>query len=268
MQDPKLSTMDHLSTKSSVFHPTQLGAGGQQEIFRHMKRHYDRLGRVTAATDSSPPKSYKTSTLARDREKKHHVVDTFKLPVTSKFIEEHIQRQSQHSEMISLQTKDSDIQSILRHVPELRKNIKFKSKSETSLGTNELEVMADGKPEKEEVIPKKEKEILPREDKEVVLREEIPLTSRSLKTPLTPRTPLRNSEYRSNIVGTTEHDMEMKYLTFVSDITREILTSSISSDRALNMLFERHLNLNKGNLNESIMRMRVEELKIKLAIKS
>ena len=34
------------------------------------------------------------------------------------------------------------------------------------------------------------------------------------------------------------------------------------------MLFERHLNLNKGNLNESIMRMRVEELKIKLAIKS
>ena len=63
MQDPKLSTMDHLSTKSSVFHPTQLGAGGQQEIFRHMKRHYDRLGRVTAATDSSPPKSYKTSTL-------------------------------------------------------------------------------------------------------------------------------------------------------------------------------------------------------------
>ena len=65
--------------------------------------------------------------------------------------------------------------------------------------------MADGKPEKEEkVVPKKEEKILPREEKEVVLKEDIPLTSRSLKTPLTPRTPLRNSEYKSNILGTTE----------------------------------------------------------------
>lgn len=92
-------------------------------------------------------------------------------------------------------------------------------------------------------------------------------------TPLSrQKTPVNNANtenLNTNIIlGTTEHDMELKYLTFVSDITREILTSSVSSDRALNMLFERHVALNKGKLNESIMRMRIEELKIKLSITS
>ena len=46
------------------------------------------------------------------------------------------------------------------------------------------------------------------------------------------------------------------------------LNLKLSFLRALNMLFERHVAQNKGNLNESIMRMRLEELKTKLSIKS
>ena len=63
MEEPKLSSMTHLGTKSSVFQPTQLGAGGQQEIFRHMKRHYEKLDRVSAATDTTPPTTFTSSTL-------------------------------------------------------------------------------------------------------------------------------------------------------------------------------------------------------------
>ena len=41
--DMDIKDAGHLTTKSSVFQPTQMGAGGQQEIIRHMSRHYDRV---------------------------------------------------------------------------------------------------------------------------------------------------------------------------------------------------------------------------------
>ena len=72
MEEPNLSSMTHLGTKSSVFQPTQLGAGGQQEIFRHMKRHYDRLDRVTAVTDTTPPRAFTKSTLGKLALNKNH----------------------------------------------------------------------------------------------------------------------------------------------------------------------------------------------------
>ena len=65
MEEVKLSKISHLCTKSSVFQPTRMNTGGQQEVYRHMKRHYDRLKTVAPATDTSPPRSMVSSTLCK-----------------------------------------------------------------------------------------------------------------------------------------------------------------------------------------------------------
>ena len=59
-----LKDTSHLSTKSSTFHPVQMKAGAQQEIMRHMVRHYDKLKRVTCKFLSIPPSFYLSLSLS------------------------------------------------------------------------------------------------------------------------------------------------------------------------------------------------------------
>lgn len=211
-----------------------------------MKRHYEKLDRVSAATDTTPPTTFTSSTLARDRKRKHPLVDNFKIPMTSKLLQNQLTTESTRSDLISLPTKDSDVQSILRRMPELQSIVKLKSGGETEKGAWK---------------PMKEKEFSDWEGG----------NNMSLIQPTNEmRSENRNKLEKTSktIVSFTDHDLEAKYLKFVSDITKDVLASSISSDRALNMLFERHIAQNKTQLNEAIMRARVRDLKVKLNIKS
>jgi len=299
----------HLTTKSSVFQPTQMGAGGQQEIIRHMSRHYDRVTKATAVTDTSPPKSYKNSTLVRDRVKKQPI-DQQKYASPIKV---NLDKFEQCNDMITLTTNDSDVKSILRHVPSLRKKLKpgMDSVSESdSLNTAALEHLArDGSPRASDraSTAKSAVSITTQEcrelakgivtsayNKEVAAagssrrftpkskdRPDPPRTPTNPPTPRTPTNPptprtqsnMNNTVYKGsrsniNLISTfdTRRDDETLYLQFVADITQEIVTTGLTSDRALKMLFERHTAQNKTVLREDEMVRRIDELKIKLNI--
>jgi len=290
----------HLTTKSSVFQPTQMGAGGQQEIIRHMSRHYDRVTKATAVTDTSPPKSYKNSTLARDRVKKQPI-DQQKYASPIKV---NLDKFEQCNDMITLTTNDSDVKSILRHVPSMRKKLKpgMDSVSESdSLNTAALEHLArDGSPRASDraSTAKSAASITTQECRELAkgivtsaYNKEVAaagsshrLTPKSKERPDPPHTPtnpptsrtqsnMNNTVYKGsrsniNLISTfdTRRDDETLYLQFVADITQEIVTTGLTSDRALKMLFERHTAQNKAVLREDEMARRIDELKIKLNI--
>uniref|UniRef100_A0A670Y7Z9 Spermatosis associated 7 n=1 Tax=Pseudonaja textilis TaxID=8673 RepID=A0A670Y7Z9_PSETE len=57
---------------------------------------------------------------------------------------------------------------------------------------------------------------------------------------------------------------ELRYLNFIQDITDEILKLGLFSNRALERLFERHVELNKNHLNKNKMRHLLEILKVDL----
>ncbi|KAM3855343.1 spermatogenesis-associated protein 7 [Vipera latastei] len=57
---------------------------------------------------------------------------------------------------------------------------------------------------------------------------------------------------------------ELQYLNFIQDITDEILKLGLFSNRALERLFERHIELNKNHLNKNKMRHLLEILKVDL----
>ncbi|XP_034274171.1 spermatogenesis-associated protein 7 isoform X2 [Pantherophis guttatus] len=57
---------------------------------------------------------------------------------------------------------------------------------------------------------------------------------------------------------------ELRYLNFIQDITDEILKLGLFSNRALERLFERHIELNKNHLNKNKMRHLLEILKVDL----
>ncbi|XP_062974553.1 spermatogenesis-associated protein 7 [Elgaria multicarinata webbii] len=57
---------------------------------------------------------------------------------------------------------------------------------------------------------------------------------------------------------------ELLYLSFIQDITDEILKLGLFSNRALEKLFERHIEQNKNHLNETKMRHLLEILKVDL----
>ncbi|XP_032997489.1 spermatogenesis-associated protein 7 isoform X2 [Lacerta agilis] len=57
---------------------------------------------------------------------------------------------------------------------------------------------------------------------------------------------------------------ELLYLNFIQDITDEILKLGLFSNRALEMLFERHIEQNKNHLDETKMRHLLEILKVDL----
>ncbi|XP_044291740.1 spermatogenesis-associated protein 7 [Varanus komodoensis] len=57
---------------------------------------------------------------------------------------------------------------------------------------------------------------------------------------------------------------ELLYLSFIQDITDEILKLGLFSNRALEMLFERHIEQNKNHLDEAKMRHLLEILKVDL----
>ncbi|XP_054828262.1 spermatogenesis-associated protein 7 [Eublepharis macularius] len=60
---------------------------------------------------------------------------------------------------------------------------------------------------------------------------------------------------------------ELLYLSFIQDITDEILKLGLFSNRALERLFERHIEQNKNHLNETKMRHLLEILKEDLGCK-
>ncbi|XP_053132546.1 spermatogenesis-associated protein 7 isoform X3 [Hemicordylus capensis] len=57
---------------------------------------------------------------------------------------------------------------------------------------------------------------------------------------------------------------ELKYLNFIQDITDEILKLGLFSNRALERLFERHIEQNRNHLDETKMRHLLEILKVDL----
>eukprot|EP00116_Pleurobrachia_bachei_P005041 sb/3465303/ len=211
-QEVKLSKISHLCTKSSVFQPTRMNAGGQQEVYRHMKRHYDRLKTVAPATDTSPPRSMLSSTIARDRTRKQPSVNDFPLPVTSRFMEEQILERNLNNELISLPTKDSDIQSVLRHVPELANIVKFKSQSDRSIVEVDCGAAAGNVNRVRDLPTNKNAASAAGSDDNKISDNKI--SSRVVKS-----------------IDTSTLDLEGQYLKFVQDITREILISNITSDR-------------------------------------
>ncbi|NXI18824.1 SPAT7 protein, partial [Irena cyanogastra] len=57
---------------------------------------------------------------------------------------------------------------------------------------------------------------------------------------------------------------ELLYLTFIEDVTNEILRLGLFSNRVLDQLFECHIEENKNHLDESKMRQMLEVLKLDL----
>ncbi|NXY90432.1 SPAT7 protein, partial [Alcedo cyanopectus] len=57
---------------------------------------------------------------------------------------------------------------------------------------------------------------------------------------------------------------ELLYLAFIGDITNEILTLGLFSNRVMEQLFESHIQENKNRLDESKMRRFLEVLKADL----
>ncbi|NXT85803.1 SPAT7 protein, partial [Zapornia atra] len=57
---------------------------------------------------------------------------------------------------------------------------------------------------------------------------------------------------------------ELLYLAFIEDVTNEILSLGLFSDRALEQLFEWHIQGNKDRLDESKMRHVLDVLKAEL----
>uniref|UniRef100_A0A9J7YF12 Spermatogenesis associated 7 n=1 Tax=Cyprinus carpio carpio TaxID=630221 RepID=A0A9J7YF12_CYPCA len=53
---------------------------------------------------------------------------------------------------------------------------------------------------------------------------------------------------------------ELMYLEFITDVTNEILTQGLYSDRVLKRVFERHIHMNKHRLNENKMRHLLDSL--------
>lgn len=271
----------HLTTKSSVFQPTQMGAGGQQEIIRHMSRHYDRVTKAKAVTDSSPPKSFKNSTLARDRIKKQPI-DQQKYASPIK-----VNLDKFEQDMITLTTNDTDVKSILRQIPEMRKKLKpnMESVSESdSLNTAALEQLVgqDSREARSAASVNTQVSVTTQECRELAkgivnsaYQKEMAASSTRRLTPklpekadpLTLRTP-NTTRQRSNLISTLDksRDDEMRYLQFIADMTQEIVSTGLTSDRALKMLFERHTAQNRGLLREDEMLRRIDELKIKLNI--
>ncbi|NXK96341.1 SPAT7 protein, partial [Formicarius rufipectus] len=54
---------------------------------------------------------------------------------------------------------------------------------------------------------------------------------------------------------------ELLYLTFIEDVTNEILSLGLFSNRVLDQLFECHIEANKDHLDEAKMRHILDELK-------
>ncbi|KFU94214.1 Spermatogenesis-associated protein 7, partial [Chaetura pelagica] len=61
---------------------------------------------------------------------------------------------------------------------------------------------------------------------------------------------------------------ELPYLAFIEDVTNEILSLGLFSDRALEQLFEWHIQENKNRLDESKMRHFLDVLKADLGCSS
>ncbi|NXX26481.1 SPAT7 protein, partial [Nicator chloris] len=57
---------------------------------------------------------------------------------------------------------------------------------------------------------------------------------------------------------------ELLYLTFIEDVTNEILRLGIFSNRVLDQLFECHIEANKNRLDEGRMRRMLDVLKLDL----
>ncbi|XP_060613080.2 spermatogenesis-associated protein 7 isoform X1 [Anolis sagrei] len=79
-----------------------------------------------------------------------------------------------------------------------------------------------------------------------------------------PRVTSPGSAQREAIRKIQAEEEELMYLSFIQDITDEILRLGLFSNRALEMLFERHIEQNKRHLNETKMRHLLEILKIDL----
>ncbi|NWI61374.1 SPAT7 protein, partial [Calyptomena viridis] len=57
---------------------------------------------------------------------------------------------------------------------------------------------------------------------------------------------------------------ELRYLTFLEDVTNEILSLGLFSNRVLEQLFECHIEENKNHLDEAKMRYMLDALKADL----
>lgn len=59
----------------------------------------------------------------------------------------------------------------------------------------------------------------------------------------------------------TYREEDIKYLRFVKDVTDDIITRGICSDRVINNCFEHHIALNRGRLDELKMRNLLDKLR-------
>nr|XP_008114518.1 PREDICTED: spermatogenesis-associated protein 7 isoform X1 [Anolis carolinensis] len=97
-----------------------------------------------------------------------------------------------------------------------------------------------------------------------IIKEVEDIEPEKVSTVSSPRVTSPGSAQRQAIRKIQAEEEELMYLSFIQDITDEILRLGLFSNRALEMLFERHIEQNKRHLNETKMRHLLEILKIDL----
>ncbi|XP_070577594.1 spermatogenesis-associated protein 7-like [Ptychodera flava] len=71
---------------------------------------------------------------------------------------------------------------------------------------------------------------------------------------------------RLNNAKVKEEEEELKYLEFVTDVTNDVLNRGIYSNRVLKQIFEKHIERNRGQLDDRRMRRLMEQLRVDLGI--
>ncbi|KAM4831785.1 spermatogenesis-associated protein 7 isoform X6 [Urocitellus parryii] len=220
----------HLSTKSNAFctDSSSLRLSTLQLVKNHMAVHYNKILSAKAAVDCSIPISVTTSIKYADQQRREK-------------LKKELARYEKEFKLTkaALQTNSkNNSKSFFNTISKASNYTTYSTKEETTpllLQGNDLRwhTVKDG--------------ILQPSSQRTVCQ-------------YTMKLPSENKTY--------SNDEELSYLSFIEDVTDEILKLGLFSNRFLERLFERHIEQNKQHLDEGKMRHLLHSLKIDLGCTS
>ncbi|XP_065833206.1 uncharacterized protein [Oscarella lobularis] len=267
---PKLrnwkSTDDRMALKSNAFAPKTVALGGRQLVDDHMTAHYNRLRNARPSVDTSTPKAMLSDVRVRDRDKKEGSLKRRPFSAVT-LARDSGQDDKGHWSYEGRRRADS-----ARTLPAWKPAgiyglsdpsgaIPVQSRSQKKMMTEDVEKkLLDEKGGTEEVQDERVDGNGDKDDVESFMASHRSLTSLG-----------RVSEFHEQRLDETlkkqqNEDKELLYLEFISDLTNDILTRGIYSNRALQLVFESHMQRRKNELDERIMREKVKQLEEDLGI--
>uniref|UniRef100_A0A8C6A1M5 Spermatosis associated 7 n=1 Tax=Marmota marmota marmota TaxID=9994 RepID=A0A8C6A1M5_MARMA len=220
----------HLSTKSNAFctDSSSLRLSTLQLVKNHMAVHYNKILSAKAAVDCSIPISVTTSIKYADQQRREK-------------LKKELARYEKEFKLTkaALQTNSkNNSKSFFNTISKASNYMTYSTKEETTpllLQGNDLRwhTVKDGT---------------------------LQPSSQRTACQYTMKLPSENKTY--------SNDEELSYLSFIEDVTDEILKLGLFSNRFLERLFERHIEQNKQHLDEGKMRHLLHSLKIDLGCTS